>query len=289
MSLESWVEDLALHASLGTRASRVVSVIASQPRLASCATGREIAERAGVNIATVTRTAQSLGFTGWPDLQLELRGRYLGSLSAGDVLHEHADLAHTAADPILAAFRADASNLALAARTMDLDAARAIADAILGASQTLVLGSGSYLAPGVMLAQFAGYLGLNVEPDLMAGTYRASRLMGMSPGDALVVFNVWRLPHEILAATRFAKERGLVTCVITDRRASPLAEAGDHVVVIPSEGVAHFPSMTAAFALVHGLLNEIVTRDPRGARRTTAATEDSWRRLNLMADQPPPR
>jgi DNA-binding MurR/RpiR family transcriptional regulator len=97
VSVEEWIESRTRRQPLGTQATKVLQVLASQPHFASYSAAREVADQAGVNISTVTRTAQAIGFAGWPDFQLELRNRYLASLSASDVLSEHED---ETADPI---------------------------------------------------------------------------------------------------------------------------------------------------------------------------------------------
>ncbi len=283
MSVEAWIEERASRTSIGAQASRVLGVLASQSRFASYATARQVADQAGVNISTVTRTAQGLGFTGWPDLQLELRHRYLGGLTANEILTDHTE---PATDPIMAAFRSDAANLAVAASTLDLDTARAVAAAIRTARRTLVIASGSYLTPAIMLTHIAGLMGLDIDYDPAGGTARASRITRMGRGDCLIAINVWRLPREILQATRLAHDRGITTCVITDRRATPLTDAGDHVLIIPSEGASLFPSLTAAVALVHGILNQIVATDTERVRAAVADSDEAWRRLDLMEDQP---
>ncbi|MFT4262044.1 MAG: MurR/RpiR family transcriptional regulator [Nocardioides sp.] len=285
MRVDGWIEELAAQAALGTQASRIVQVLAAKPRFSSYASAREIADSAGVNISTVTRTAQNLGFSGWPSLQLELRNRFLASLTASEMLADHAD---PSADPLTAAFQRDAENLALAMRTIDFGTLRTIAETIAGARRTLVIGSGSYLAPVVALAHVAAIMGLDVHWDPMGGTHRVNLAARLGPGDCLVTFNVWRTPREILEITRFAHERGATTCVITDRIGSPITPVGDHVLVVPSEGVTAFPSLTASMSVVHALLGHIALQDVERSRATALEVEDVWRRLDLMVDQPDP-
>ncbi|MHA6804705.1 MurR/RpiR family transcriptional regulator [Salinifilum ghardaiensis] len=283
MSVETWIDEFVRQNPLGAQASRVVQVLNSQPRFASYATARDLADRAGVNISTVTRTAQGLGFSGWSHLQLELRNRYLGSLGASEVLTEHAD---SAGDPVQSAFQQDADNIALAARTVDVDTIRTVADTIRRSGRTLIIASGSFLAPGIVLAHMASFMGIDITCDGTGGTIRVNQILKLQPGDCLLVVNVWRLPREILAATQLAKDRGVTICVITDQRSTPLASAGDHVVIVPSEGASLFPSMAAALTTAHAIAAEIAAADTEGVRAALAECEEAWHRLDLMEDQP---
>ena len=64
-SLEDWLRNLDEKYSLTPAAHEVVQAVINDPRHASFASAAELAKKAEVNVATITRTAQSLGFSGW--------------------------------------------------------------------------------------------------------------------------------------------------------------------------------------------------------------------------------
>jgi len=280
-SAETWVRDRTDGAVLGPKSERVVHLLATQAEFTSFASASAVAGRAGVDAATVVRTARALGFSGWPDLRLELRNRYLSSLRANEVLNEHED---AASDPILHALRSDVDNVTLAIRTIDVAQVRAIAAAIAGARRTVVIASGSFLGPAHHLVHSAGFMGLDVEFGIRGGTTLVNTLTRLGPGDCLVAINFWRLPREIRDATEIAGAAGATTCVLTDLRRSALTELADHVVTVPCEGTSHFPSLTASMAVVHAILAEITRGLGDQARDAMRATEDLWQRMNLMCD-----
>ncbi|MFD8817345.1 MurR/RpiR family transcriptional regulator [Streptomyces sp. NPDC059627] len=137
MSIEAWLAGRTARGSLGPQAERVVHVLVRAPQFAGYASAREVAERAGVNVSTVVRTAQQFGFDGWPQLREELRARYLASVSAGELSES------PAADPAAQTLRQDAANLAALATPDTLAAIRATARAVRAARRTLVISSGS--------------------------------------------------------------------------------------------------------------------------------------------------
>jgi DNA-binding MurR/RpiR family transcriptional regulator len=280
-SAETWVRDRTDGAVLGPKSERVVHLLATQAEFTSFASASAVAGRAGVDAATVVRTARALGFSGWPDLRLELRNRYLSSLRANEVLNEHED---AASDPILHALRSDVDNVTLAIRTIDVAQVRAIAAAIAGARRTVVVASGSFLGPAHHLVHSAGFMGLDVEFGIRGGTTLVNTLTRLGPGDCLVAINFWRLPREIRDATEIAGAAGATTCVLTDLRRSALTELADHVVTVPCEGTSHFPSLTASMAVVHAILAEITRTLGDQARDAMRKTEDLWQRMNLMCD-----
>jgi DNA-binding MurR/RpiR family transcriptional regulator len=280
-SAETWVRDRTDGAVLGPKSERVVHLLATQAEFTSFASASAVAGRAGVDAATVVRTARALGFSGWPDLRLELRNRYLSSLRANEVLNEHED---AASDPILHALRSDVDNVTLAIRTIDVAQVRAIAAAIAGARRTVVVASGSFLGPAHHLVHSAGFMGLDVEFGIRGGTTLVNTLTRLGPEDCLVAINFWRLPREIRDATEIAGAAGATTCVLTDLRRSALTELADHVVTVPCEGTSHFPSLTASMAVVHAILADITRTLGDQARDAMRATEDLWQRMNLMCD-----
>lgn len=278
-TVQGWVSDLAHDAALGPAAARVVDILATQPRLASYASTAELATRAGVNVATVVRTARQLGFSGWPALRLEIRSRYLASLSSRQVYAEHDA---TVGTPVLDAIRRDIENLEMLATTVDVDTVNAVAAAIHAASKTVVVGSGTFAAPGLHLAHSGTSMGKEIVLERHFGTHLANTVTRLRPGDCLVTFNFWWLPRQVVEATETAHERGATTCVVTDRRSSPLTEAADHIVVLPSEGVSSFPSLTAASAVVHGILAELTRLGGDDARQAMERTEATWARMGLF-------
>lgn len=282
LAIEGWLRELARGAALGPKAGQVADLLAAQPRLAAYASAAEVARRAGVNVATVVRAAQCLGFPGWPGLQLELRSRYLASLSAAELLVEHDN---SDPDAIVRALRSDMDCLALTIRTLDLDAVRAVSAAITGARRTLLIASGSFAAPATQLAHIGGAMGLDIELEDRGGTHLVNQLTRCGPGDCLLAVNFWKLPRQILDATRLARQAGLTTCVITDLGSSALARSASHVITVPSEGTSHFPSLTAAASVIHAILADIALRRAGKAGAAIQRTEQLWQQMDLMYEQ----
>ena len=277
--MSDWIARALNGARLGKASERVVAVLRKDPRFASFASTAELAERAEVNVATVVRVAQQLGFSGWPTLRVELRSRYLASLSMGEVLTEQAE---SGADPVSAALAADRAALGLLERTLDQGQVRAVASALHGAGRTLVLGSGTFAAPGVQLSHAAGIMGYDVRLGELGGTAVLNTLARMGEGDLLVVCDLWMLPVALRRTVEVAVERSVQVAVITDRRESPLVPSAEHVVVVPSEGVGVFPSLTAAMTVVHAVLAELARIGGARALASVREAERLWREAGLF-------
>lgn len=274
-----WVVDRVPGGSLGRGARRVIEVLDRQPQVASYASTADIARRAGVNEATVVRTAQVLGFRGWPALRLEVRGRYLASLSAGQVLTEH--LGHSrssAADAI----RQDLQNMEALVRGLDVEEIEAVAELLTTCRRAVVIGSGSFAAPGLQLAHLGQTMGYDIRLQTGGATAVLNEVGLLTEDDCLVVLSFWWVPRLIVAAATIAHENGCPVVAISDRRSSPLAPLARCTVIAPSEGASLFPSLTAATTVVHAVLADMVSRDESNIRARVERNEAVWREQDLF-------
>ncbi|MCP2165006.1 MurR/RpiR family transcriptional regulator [Goodfellowiella coeruleoviolacea] len=280
-AVEHWLRGRVPERGLKPKAAAVLEVLLSQPRRACFGSAADLAELAGVNVATVTRTAQALGFAGWPALQQELRARYLSSLSASDVAEHH----EVSGSPALASLHRDLDGIgALARRVAEVDVA-GLATAIASAGRTLVVAKGSYAAVGAALTHNARLAGYPVElasddADL------ANALARLGEGDVLLAISFWRLYQSTVLATEQAHARGARVFVLTDVADPALVRTAEQVLLVPAEGVAFFPSLTPGLALAQAVVAQLAAVDPARTRAHIEAAEAQWLRLGLLHRQP---
>lgn len=282
-SLHAWLFSRSPATGLTKKAAAVVDVLTTRPQLSSYGGVAEIAELARANVATVTRTAQALGFTGWPALQQELRARYLSSLSATQVAAEHGSLR---AGPIAASIRRDQNDLSRLARTLDDTSVKAMAVALARSRQTLVMASGSYAAAGLLLAHNVGLTGYQAQLHRDISADFVNALAGCGPGDVLVAITFWRIYASAVQAIELAKRHGLTVCVISDTATHTLTHRADHVLVVPAEGVSFAPSLTPAIAVVQAICAELASLDPARTEQTVARADKVWREAGLLTEGP---
>jgi DNA-binding MurR/RpiR family transcriptional regulator len=262
----------------------VLEVLLTQPRRASFASTAELAALAAVNTATVTRTAQALGFAGWPALQQELRARYLSALSAPDVAAEHLP----SGAPADASLRRDLDSVALLTRRLDGHLVRDVAGAMARARHTVVVADGSYAATGIALAHNARLAGYTVTTVTGGDAQLANEISRITDDDVLVAISFWRLYASTVVAAQEARARGAKVFALTDAASPALAEAADAVLLVPAEGVAFFPSLTGGMALVQAIVAELAVVDPVRTRRSIEAAEAGWDRFGLLHRRPRP-
>jgi DNA-binding MurR/RpiR family transcriptional regulator len=281
---EDWLRDRVPERGLRPKAAAVLEVLLSQPRRASFGSTTDLAQLAGVNIATVTRTAQALGFAGWPALQQELRARYLSSLSAPQVAAEH----HGAGTPSTRSLRRDLDSLALLNRRLDEAVILTIAEAMAGARRTLIIADGSYAAVGLALSHNARLAGYDVAPVPSGDAELANAIASIGPRDVLIAISFWRLYESTVLAANEARSRGVRVFAVTDAASPALAGAAEKVVMVPAEGVAFFPSLTAGMAVAQAVVAQLAALDPARTSASIERAEAMWSKFGLLHRRPSP-
>ncbi|WP_199439321.1 MurR/RpiR family transcriptional regulator [Umezawaea beigongshangensis] len=279
---EDWLRDRVPERGLRPKAAAVLEVLLTQPRRASFGSTVELAQLAGVNIATVTRTAQALGFAGWPALQQELRARYLSSLSAPQVAAEH----HGVGSPGAASLRRDLDSLAVLNRRFDESVVATIAHAVAEARRTIVIADGSYAAVGIALAHNARLAGYDVLAVTAGDAELANAVASLDSRDVLIAISFWRLYESTVLAANEARSRGARVFAVTDAASPALAGAAEEIVLVPAEGVAFFPSLTAGMAVAQAVVAQLATVDPARTAASIEAAEAMWSKFGLLHRRP---
>lgn len=278
---EEWLRERLPERGLRPKAAAVLEVLVTQPRRASFGSTGELARLAGVNVATVTRTAQALGFAGWPALQQELRARYLSSLSAPQVAEAH----HGGGSPAASSLQRDLDSLALLNRRFT-EQITEVAEAISRARRTIVVAGGSYAAVGIAFAHNARLAGYDVHAITAGEAELANATAKTTDQDVLVAISFWRLYESTVLAANEAHDRGARVFAITDAASPALTGAADRVLIVPAEGVAFFPSLTAGISLVQAIVAQLAAVDPARTSKSIEGAEAMWSRFDLLHRRP---
>lgn len=280
LDFPEWMASRLGDRTAGRGVAKVLRVLGAQPRRMSFASTAEAALVAEVNAATVVRAAQLLGFSGWPALRSEIRSRYLSSLSASEVLSEHGTDDDGAARATLRRGSRTLQDLSL---VLDEAQIGRVAGTLAGARVTLVLGSGSFAAPGLQLAHLAQTIGHDVRLHRTGGTSLFNAVSLLAEGDCMVAFLLWRTPQQILDAMQ-ATPPGARIVLVSDQTQDELIELADEFVQVPSEGSSMFPSLVAPTLVVEAVVAALVARDPAAAAAASDRAERLWSRYGLFPD-----
>ena len=254
-------------ASLTPKQQIVARCVLENPFFVAFASAADLAERVGVDAATVVRTCQTLGYTGWRQLQEAVRD---GRATRGTFADRVAALqAPDDGDVAGRVFATALDNVAWTFGELDTAALDGAVAAVTGAHSVLVVGGGVMQGPALFLnssLQLLGFRATLATTALDAGP----ALGALSVGDAVIGLSVWRYLRSTTRTLELAAEAAMATIAITD---SPLSSAGlvaDHVLVAHTSPAGPRLGLAGITTLAEALVARVALAGPE---RAVAATQ----------------
>lgn len=245
---------------------------------------RQVAQRAGVQPATMVRLAQKLGLDGYEALREpfreELRRQPSGYGRRARQLQERTGrrsggraLTHLAGEMIAA----DRENLSLTLEANGADGLAATSSVLAKARRLYILGLRS-LYPAAFYTHYACsiFRDNTILLDGPGGMY-ADNLRGINDQDAMLIFSLEPYSSEVVQAAKFAVERGAQAVAITDSLISPLAALTPHLLLVGTDGPSLFKSVVPAVAIAQALVAQMLAQ---GGQHALDAIEESERQLD---------
>lgn len=231
-------------------------------------------------MATVTRTGQFLGYSGWPALALDYRGQYLASLRAGTVVSR--DAGSIAPGP-RGRIQQDRRVLESLAETLDEASVTSAARRLRESRRSVVLATGMYLAPALMLSHNCQLLGYDSELPMVAESTQLNAVDKLGPDDTLVVFTIWKTADIVFRLTRYAHSRGVPVIAFADRT-TPVSDVVDLTLAVPTEGTSYLPSAIPVVSTVQAVLSTLADIDPEAAAASFAEADRLWSEMGIVGE-----
>jgi DNA-binding MurR/RpiR family transcriptional regulator len=249
---------------------RLVTAVLAQPRQAALATVTDLARDAGVHEATVSRLARKLGFRGFAAFRTALQTEFLPTEETATRLQR--TLQSAAGSGVLVALVAE-ETAALSRLHAHIDEERiaAAADLLVGARRLYIFGRGNAEALALAMAKRFRRFGRDVH--LLTGDARnlAEGVLGMEPGDVLLVYALRRAPRPYAALVDHARSRGVPVIAVSDTLGPMLVPAPDMVLAAPRSGDGDgFQTLTVPMAISNAI---ILAAGARGEARTLQTLE----------------
>ncbi|MGI6878737.1 MurR/RpiR family transcriptional regulator [Microbacterium sp. gxy059] len=219
---------VALAPSMHPGERRVADAIAADLASAVERTAQELADHVGVGRATVVRTAQRLGYDGYPQLRVAV-ARELSLDAAGDAADG------TMLGALRAAFDRFASHVGHTVSALTEEGLQAFVGALDGASRVLIVANGlsSPLGLDLMLRLTAAGRPAELLNDTIAQRIAARQL---GEGSVCVAVSGSGANQETLAVLEAARAGGSGTLAITSFARSPVTRLADAALVVPPAG-----------------------------------------------------
>lgn len=271
-------------ASLAPKQQLVARRVLEDPVFVTFASAAELAERAGVDAATVVRTCQALGYTGWRQLQEAARD---GQATRDTFADRVAAL--EAPDDGDVAGRVFATALDNVSRTFgDLDrtALDGAVAAVAGAGSVLVVGGGVVQGPALFLTSSLQLLGCRATLATTAPD-AGPALGALAAGDAVIGLSVWRYLRSTTRTLELATDAGLATIAITDSALSSAGLVAEHVLVARTSTVGPRLGLAGIVTLAEAVVAGVALADPERAIAATRRADALYAASGVL-EQPDP-
>ena len=229
----------------------VAEAILSSPSTAVEMTAQQLADHVGVSRASVIRTAQSLGYAGFPQFRVALaQEQAAGAAASGPA---------PAGDSAAAAMRRNvgqfASRLEASFAALDERALGQAVETLDAATRVLVVANGFSAPVGLDFAQRLISAGRSAEwhTDAMAQRIAAHHL---GEGAACFVFSGSGMNKTSIEAAEQARGSGAAVFAVTSFSSSPLASTSDGVLLVPQINPSFQEELTHTSRAALMLLNE---------------------------------
>ena len=260
---------------------QIALFIVSHYERAAYMTAAALGAEVGVSESTVVRFSAELGFSGYPELQAQIRETVRVSLTSVQRIHaaNHRMEEKEIPDRILTQ---DAENVRATLEHIDRETFERAVDMILRAKNIYILGMRS----SAVLAQFMSYyfelLFDNVRLIHPAGGSEIfEHLMKVREDDVFIAISFPRYTTGIVNATEYASKRGAGVVAITDSFSSPLAAHADVTLTARSDMASFVDSLVAPLSLINAIIAYIGRKKQDEVTDTLDRLEQVWKEYHV--------
>ena len=275
------IEDL--RADLTPAERQVTSVLMRDYPVAGLQSVTKLAEAADVSTPTVIRLAQKLGFSGFSDMQDQLRDEAAAQikrpiLKGDDWLKERGD-----SDAFRKFAEAVFDNIDRTIERMDPKTFDAIARLLSSPKKRI------YLSGGRITRSNADYFFNHLQIIRSDVTLLSPSpnvwpqfLLDMGKNAVLVIFDIRRYEQDLDRLAQLTRERGATIVLFTDQWGSPISNKADHVLNAMVEVPSSWDSTIAINLIVEALVAEIQKRRWGAAKDRIEALEDMFKATRIF-------
>jgi len=225
----------------------------------------QIAAKAEVSQATVTRFITALGFSGFSKFKRSIAQKLLEDSSTSTRLVESAKTLKGRTSVFTDILRGDVENIGALSSQIPEEIFEEAVNRLCSARTIYILGLRSSYALAFYLAFDLRFFLSSVKLiDLGVGDI-PERLRNAGPPDVLVAISFKRYTRETVKITEKLKKKGVFVLGITNSELSPIAQMSDRVLITETRIPAYFESFTAPMSLLNALITAIAIKGKKTA------------------------
>jgi len=245
--------------------------------------GPQLAKICNVNTSTITRFAQKLGYSGYPDLKEYLQKLYRKAYTPHEN-YENFLKKYDNSSIVDLTYKQEMENIRQTLFMLDekeidiiiekMEKANTIIIASIGASETLV----------DVFYYYLDALGKNYIPLKGFGISKKIEIMEIGEEDLFIGISFQRILREVRDSARFAKKLGATTVAITDSEINALSTICDYSLIAAVTPLTFSLSITAPMLLINILLNKLAARNPENIVKHLKVVKENWNTLPIFCE-----
>lgn len=281
------------YAQMSPKTKRVARFVEAHLTDAGFMNTRDLAQAAGVSLATVVRFPRVLGYEDFEEFRLAIRDHVnieLGGVERLKSLPHDEPSIDNLMNQII---KEDVENLRRLTRNLSEQHIERFVESLQTADRTVVLAF-RYVAPlGSYFAYSLDKIKPGVEVHTLADSTLYDRVRSMGPHDAIVAIGFARYPSDLVKLLHYARSLERRVLCITDSSISPLVSLADTCVFAAGTIRDFVGSLAAPGALINCLISELARRTEPAAVERLGAVEEAATAGHIYArsedDAQPPR
>ena len=239
-------------------------------------TASRLGREANISESTVVRFAIELGFSGYPEMQKELRKIIRSRLTSVQRV-EITDAIIGDGDVVERVLGSDSDRIAATLAELDREAFSSAVDQIVSAGRIYIIGVRSSAA-------LAGFLNFNLRMifdnisfvQTTSGSEMFEQIMSISRGDVLIAISFPRYSSRIINAVEYAHGAGADVISVTDGPQSPIAAFADQLLVARSDMVSYIDSLVAPLSIINAIIVAVARKMPDRVKDRLEKLEAIW-------------
>ncbi len=244
-------------------------------------TASKLGTKVGVSESTVVRFADSLGYSGYPELQKELQEMLRSRLTGSQRMELAGDIPSSVL--LEKVLKTDMEDIRVTLNELDKNAFQDAVQTIIGAKRIYVMGVRSAEIIAHMLGYYLDFILDNVRTVTDASNDNFEQLIHIGNGDVFIGISFPRYSKRTVDAMHFAKEHNAKCICITDSAFSPLSEIADVKMEVHCDTVSFVDSLVAPLSVANALLAAISMIKKDELSESLKEMEGIWNKNNFYA------
>lgn len=261
---------------------RIASYVLSDYNQVAFLSAAELAQRMEVSEATVVRFAQSLGFSGFPELRQHLQELFVARVDHAAELRKRLAELSPDADALEQVIRMEIEYLSDALRTVSREAFAEAVRLICNGRRLFVYSlSGSAILADLFEHRLRRF-GMDVVPVTQTGREVCEKLLTLTGDDVLLAILFHRISKVSEAALAYARSCGCKVILLTDSLAPRLRDRVDAYLEARRGPVMAFRSLIVPLAVSQALMLAVARANEERSMATLNRLDEIRTRLGFV-------